>query len=319
MVVQSVREAPKANVGRGKSNRFWDSMETYISWHDVEGHTVNTQDTYRRELRPFIRFLEDRGHSLRLESVTSMDVLNHLKDMKDRGLRPRSVRSRRVAILSFFNWAESWNLIPDGSNPCHRIKPPKVPKDYKPFITPEAFDKLLSLCDSNTFTGARRTAMLWLLVTTGIRHNELFSLTLDDVNWQKKTIRVRLGKGQKTRAIPMTKQTHLALLRYTTYRGDESPALWVRQDGLPLGYYGISQDIKRLMERAGVAAEVKDTLHIFRRTFGARAITEGIPREYIQVVGGWDNAEMLDHYAQGLKMESNEALEAFQDFDPFRV
>ncbi len=317
MIVRTVTGGSKASSALEMSKRLWDSLEIYIRWHDVEGHTASTRRAYRAELSQFISFLQRHGHSMDISEVTSFEILGHLQDMKERGLRPRSIRSRRVAILSFFNWAESWELIPEKSNPCQRIKPPKVPREYKPFLTEDAFLRLQRLCPLNTFVGARRSSMLWLLISTGIRHLELFSLKVADVDWENKGIRVVLGKGQKTRTIPITKQTQGALLRYMSYRSDNTPALWIQHNGKALSYSGIGQDIKRLMVRAGVDAEIKDTMHIFRRTFGGRAVTQGIPREYIQVVGGWENASMLDHYAQGLKLEQNQALEAFRDFEPF--
>ncbi len=218
MGVQTVGGNAQANVGLGMSNRLWKLLDFYIQWHDVEGHTPRTQRTYRIELSQFFTFLEGRGHSMDATEVTSLDVLAHLQDMKTRGLRPRTLLTRRVSLLAFFNWAEDWEVIPQNANPCSRIKPPKVPKDYKPFLSPEAFTSMQALCPLNTFVGARRSSMLWLLVSTGIRRHELLSLKVSDVDWDNKTVRINLGKGQKTRTIPFIRQTRAALLRYMAQR-----------------------------------------------------------------------------------------------------
>lgn len=86
------------------------------------------------------------------------------------------------------------------------------------------------------------------------------------------------------------------------------------EEGRPLGYHGLGQDISRLFQRAGV--DVKDTFHIFRRTFAAHAVRQGVPRQYTQAIAGWSNSQMLDRYTAAMEAEEG-AIEAFRGFKPF--
>lgn len=290
-------------------------LETYLQYHRVEGSTRDTIRAYRAEVGLFVRFLQGRGHSLVPGDVTSLDIIAHLEDMKVRGLAPRSIRSRYQAISTFFVWAVLWEFV--SANPADRLKPPKVPKTRKPFLKPEAFQQLLSLCPLNTFLGARRQSMFWMLLTSGIRHKELASLLLEDLEWQGFSIRVRMGKGQKERRVPFHQETQRALLRYLAHRHDDLPNVWLTEERRPLTYNGVGQDIKRLMAIAGISDQVKDPCHIFRRTWAANAVRQGIPRQYIQAKGGWASPVMIDLYAEAMQDEEGEASEAFRGFDPF--
>ena len=164
---------------RETTQQLPDVLNFHLQYHHIEGSTPATVKFFRKEVGQFIRWLEEQGHSLNPQEVTSIHVLGHLEDTKERGLAPRSVRSRLQAISTTFRWAVEWDIVKE--NPAARIKPPKVPKTRKPFLKPEAFAKLLELCPLNSLVGARRQAMLWLLATSGIRQRELTLLQLDDL------------------------------------------------------------------------------------------------------------------------------------------
>lgn len=89
--------------------------------------------------------------------------------------------------------------------------------------------------------------------------------------------------------------------------------LWISESGRPLGYDGLGQDISRLFKRAAIP--VKDAMHIFRRTFAAHAVRQGVPRQYTQAIAGWSTSQMLDRYTAAMEAEEG-AMEAFRGFKP---
>lgn len=129
-------------------------------------------------------------------------------------------------------------------------------------------------------------------------------------------IRVRMGKGQKDRRVPFHREAQRTVLRYLSYREDGLPQLWVTEERRPLTPGGIGQDMKRLIERAGLREVVKDACHIFRRTWAASAVRQRIPRQFILEAAGWSTPAMLDHYTEAMREEG--AIEAFREFEPFR-
>ena len=310
MGVTAVNSWLKADPALEMSQRLPQILENYLRYHRIEGSTEATVKFYAKELRLFLGDLDPACQTLK--DLTTLHVLEHLGSMKERGLKPRTIRTRWQAITTWLNWCVSWGLVE--SSPASMIKAPKVPKTRKPFLTDEQFASLLDLCPLNTFAGARRQSMLWMLATTGVRRNEMWMMKNRDLDWDASVIRVVYGKGQKERQVPFGRECQRAVLRYAQQRRDSLEWLWVTEEGTRLGYDGIWQDLKRLTERAQV--ELKDACHIFRRTFAANAVKQSIPRPYVQAIAGWSTPQMLDHYVAAMEAEE-EAIDAFREFKPF--
>ena len=295
------------------NGRLQKILQDYLRYHRIEGSTEATVKFYAKELRLFLEDLEKIDPNCQtLIDLFSLHVLQRLGSMREGGLRPRSIRTRWQAITTWLNWRVEWGLI--GTSPAARIKAPKVPKARKPFLTEEQFVSLLELCPLNTFVGARRQAMLWMMATSGIRRREMWSLTKGDLDWKMSMIRVVYGKGQKERRVPFDQRCREPMLKYLRQRGDSLDWLWVSEDGNRLAYDSIWQDLNRAAEQAGV--KLQDTCHIFRRTFAAHAVKQNIFRPYVQGVAGWSTPHMLDHYVAAMEGEE-EAIEAFREFRPF--
>ena len=318
MVVQSVRYASIAGVALGVTNRLPDAVSFYLKWHEIEGHTKATVRAYRMHLEPFVEWLQVQGLPLEVTALTAFHILAYLSEPRKDG-QPRSPGYNRTIyqhVNSFLNWCVDWGLIEEGKNPASRVKPPKVPKVRKPFLKPDHPAKLLALCPLNTFLGSRRQAMLWLLFTTGMRRMEISSLHLDDIDWDAQLVNIRMGKGQKDRVVPLHRQVQRPLHRHLAFRDDRRPELWLTEERRPLSYWGVGQDIERLMRRAGIRGDIKDVCHIFRRTWAANAVRQNIPRPYVQAIGGWEKPEMIDKYTEAMLEEGDQAIDAFRDFDP---
>ena len=310
MDVPAVNSRLKADPALEMSQRLQEVLEHYLRYHRIEGSTEATVKFYAKELRLFLNDLDPA--CLALVDLTAFHVLEHLGSMKERGLKPRSIRTRWQAITTWLNWCVQWGLIEE--SPAAKIKAPKVPKNRKPFLTDEQFTSLLELCPLNTFAGARRQSMLWMMATTGIRRNEMWMLKKEDLDWDHSAIRVIYGKGQKERQVPFDRRCQRAMLRYIQQRQDSLDWLWVTEEGTRLEYNGIWQNLKRIAERTEV--ELQDTCHIFRRTFAANAVRQNIPRPYVQAIAGWSSPQMLEHYVAAMEAEEG-AIEAFREFKPF--
>ncbi|MFQ6030630.1 MAG: tyrosine-type recombinase/integrase [Dehalococcoidia bacterium] len=128
------------------SQRLPELLQAYLRFHRVEGNTEDTIKFYRKEVRLFIRYLEDQGHSLLAHEVTAFDMMGHLEVMRAAGRKPRTIRSRLQAVKTMFNWAKQWNVVSE--NPLGNLKPPRVPKRPKPFISATDFQKLLDIIPS---------------------------------------------------------------------------------------------------------------------------------------------------------------------------
>ncbi|MFQ6030631.1 MAG: tyrosine-type recombinase/integrase [Dehalococcoidia bacterium] len=153
------------------------------------------------------------------------------------------------------------------------------------------------------------------MVTTGIRRRELKMLTLSDLDWERDLVRIVYGKGQKQRLVAFVLEAQRVMLRYLHQRWDDLPVLWITEEGKPLGYNGVGQDLKRLRKRAGV--DVQDGYHILRRTFAVNAVKQGVPPPYVRAAGGWSTPYMVDLYTSWMEQEYEAAADRIREIKPF--
>jgi integrase/recombinase XerC len=112
----------------------------------------------------------------------------------------------------FTAWAHRTGRIPAdpgallGSPKAHRTLPPALRVDEARALLEAA----AAHADDGSPVGARDVAILELLYATGIRVGELCGLDVDDVDRERRVVRV-LGKGRKERSVPFGRPAEQAL------------------------------------------------------------------------------------------------------------
>ena len=84
----------------------------------------------------------------------------------------------------------------------------------KHVLTAGEAEKIISIADVNTNCGMRDRAILETLYSTGIRRMEVVNLRLYDIDYDRGTIMVRQGKGQKDRMVPIGERALAWIERY---------------------------------------------------------------------------------------------------------
>ena len=81
-------------------------------------------------------------------------------------------------------------------------------------------ERLLACCDKSKEMGVRSTAILLLLLDTGMRRADLEGLEIEDVDLDAGRAMFRHGKGRKQRIVPFSQETTNAIRSYSgKYRG----------------------------------------------------------------------------------------------------
>jgi site-specific recombinase XerD len=280
-----------------------DFLDLFLLNKRVENCSPRTLECYQQWLTYLLRFT-GKG----VLDVQKYDVELYMHSLQKKGCSPHYVRSAYRHLRVIFSWMVEEQFMP--VSPMKGIKVPKVPRDNgKDFLTEQQFQALLSVCPGN-FCGIRNKAWLWLLWTTGARFSELAKLKLTDLDWQEGSITV-LGKGNKLRQVPYTRNAQKAVYQYLTARKsyvkqDYYPELWISEERKPLTPGGLTGMTQELYRRAGI--RVKDVHHIFRRSWAWRNLKTGMSPKFVQLIGGWESMSMLELYVK--KMTSQDALKA---------
>jgi integrase/recombinase XerD len=129
------------------------------------------------------------------------------------------------------------------------------------------------------------------LYSTGMRRMEVVGLTVYDVDLERGTVMIRLGKGGKDRMVPIGER---ALSWIERYLEEVRPELLVPPDdghlflshrGRPFTLKGMTMLCHRLVKASGVGKA--GSCHIFRHTCATLMLERGADIRFIQ--------EMLGH------------------------
>jgi site-specific recombinase XerD len=223
--------------------------------------------------------------------------------------KPATASVRFRALQQLFAW-----LVDEGeidASPMERMKPPKVPEQTTPVLTPDNARTLLKGCSGRDFVSVRDTAVIRLFLDTGMRLDELSQLKLDDVDLDQNVAYV-LGKGRRPRACPFGHKTSQALDRYLRQRKRqkraELPHLWLGVNGRP----GITDNgIGQMIRKRGAAAGIPELHpHMFRHTFAHEWRMAGGDDDPLMRLVGWKSRQMLHRY--GASAAAARAREAHQ-------
>lgn len=270
----------------------------FLLSRETMGCSKPTVEWYRNHLTFLLRFVP-----VPIQEIERSDIDRYLIDLRDRGCSPHYINSAFRACRAFFNWCVQEELR--ARSPMRTMKTPRLPKLKKGFVDEQVRDRLLAVCPTTTFLGARNAAMVWLYWSTGARRNEIAYLALEQIDWQRNCIRV-FGKGARERFIPFTPEAKKAVWRYLKFRHDEHAHLWITEERRPAQPWGLASAMRRLIERAGLDGEVKDCFHVFRRSWAMRNIRAGRSIKDIQLIGGWESITVLEGYVRA--MESEDAI-----------
>jgi integrase/recombinase XerC len=229
----------------------------------------HTEAAYRRDLDAFAAFC-DREKIEGWKRIDNFHVRTFAAREHRDGLGPRSVQRRLSALRGFFNYLIREKVIE--ANPAADIRAPKAAKRLPKTLDVDQVASLLERKPTDALS-CRDLAMLELLYSSGLRLSELAGLDVTDLDLADRTVRV-LGKGSKTRVLPVGKQAVTALRAWLAERRalakDGARALFVGKDGRRLGARAIQRRIGRWAAASDLNVPVHP--HLLRHSFATHLL-----------------------------------------------
>jgi len=202
-----------------------------------------------------------------------------------RGLQGRSLARALSAWRTFFRYLARDHRF--RCNPFQGIRAPKSAKTLPKALSPDEAVRLVALTGDEVLT-VRDRAMLELFYSSGLRLSELTRLNVADVNFSDETVRV-LGKGNKTRVVPVGACARQALQAWLALRAGLAPveetALFVDQRGRPMSQRTVQRRVATWATRQGITQHVHP--HMLRHSFASHVLQSSGDLRAVQ--------EMLGH------------------------
>lgn len=253
-----------------------------------KARSEHTTRAYEGDLLDFATFARDAGVD-EPDDVDLSLLRAWLADMRRRGLAAATLARRSAAARGLFAWARRTGRI--AQDPALRLATPATATTVPTVLAPAAVAAVLDLTDEDADTGEplalRDRLVVELLYSTGIRVSELVGLDIDDIDHDRRTLRV-LGKGNKERTVPFGIPAEAAL---ASWLRDGRPPLATPKSGpaLLLGARGGRLDprtAREIVHNATGAAATSVGPHALRHSAATHLLEGGADLRVVQELLG---------------------------------
>lgn len=286
----------------------------------------NTVASYRDTFKLFLCFCEsEKGYKperIRMKIITKVLIEEYLDWLENCRQCSIATRNQRLAAIHAFckyvqkesleNFFEIQKIL--------FIPIKKKPQPVIPFLTIKEMEILLQQPNRNKVSGKRDLVLLATLYDTGARVQELIDLKIKDIRLDSPAVITLLGKGRKSRQVPIMKNTHDLLEDYLKfYNGHNGYALqdapvFYNQYKTKLTRRGISYIISKYVDMAkntkDFRTETRITPHVFRHSRAAHMLQAGINLVYIRDFLGHTSITSTEIYARADSEMKRKALES---------
>lgn len=183
-----------------------DKFSAYLI--NERNYSRHTLINYVRDLNDLYRFiaknLEEANPKIEIEYIDESTLKEFIASFvlsSEVKFSKRTISRKISTLKSFYKFLNRKELFKE--NPSRNLIFPKLPKNLPTVVDQSSITELLN---SKRFTGdiwgLRDKAIIELFYSSGIRLSELMNLTIDKLDIDNNTIRVK-GKGRKERIIPI--------------------------------------------------------------------------------------------------------------------
>jgi site-specific recombinase XerD len=249
----------------------------------------NTRHAYGTDCQQFTAWASER--ELDPGTATVRDLRRYLAVLADRGNTPTTVTRKLAALRALFRVLVEGGLRQD--NPAELLHSPRKPRRLPRVLKPAEVAALLDRIPADGPLEVRDRALFELAYACGLRAQELVSLRLDSLDFDAETVRV-LGKGDKTRLVPVGEHARRALERYLAgarprlTQADDEPSLFVSKSGRRLSTSDVRRRLQNWARRAASTspAVIDAHPHALRHSFATHLLEGGADLRSIQELLG---------------------------------
>ena len=246
--------------------RQLDAYCTHLrSERQVSPHTL---EAYRRDLNKVLAYCEKQ----QVTSWASLDI-QHLRSMVARqhqqGQSSRSLARLLSAVRGLYHYLNREGICEH--DPANGLSPPKGERRLPKTLDTDRALQLLDGGVEEDFLARRDQAILELFYSSGLRLSELTGLNMEQLDLSEGLVQV-LGKGSKTRVLPVGSKARQALEAWLPLRALANPqddAVFISHRGTRLGPRAVQSRVKAFGER-----ELGQNLHphMLRHSFASHLL-----------------------------------------------
>lgn len=275
-----------------------------------EGTKVN----YQCDLLLLLNYFAEKGLDLDPASLTPEHIRAYLAYCKEQLGHGPAIRARRVSALKHFYRFMVENHLIQG-DPISIIRVGKMPKNIPKPLSEVEMRRLLDAPDPKDIKGVRDRTAMEFLYGSGLRISELCGLSFNSLDLQNENgpcVRV-IGKGKKTRLVPLSRASIAILAEYLRMRGAGKPKdpIFLAERGSRLLPRILQRNLKQYLIKANLDPEI--TPHKLRHSFATHLLDHGADIRVIQELLGHESLATTQIYT---KVSQTRAADSYRKAHP---
>lgn len=262
-----------------------------------------SQAYYRRcqdIIKDLILFLDSAGiHDL--NGITA-DLISRFTGTMV-GLAPITIAGKLSALRQYFKYAFLNEYV---SKPLEMFIPqaPQRLRTKLPTVWSEdEIERLISSVDITTPIGKRDYAIILLAARIGLRIGDILSLTLNDIDWNKKIITIIQGKTKESLSLPLPDDAGWAIIDYLKNGRpitDCSNIFVIHNapyNGRP-AKSTLRHSINKALKRAGISIDKTKRCgwHSLRHSLATNLLQNNVESSTISDILGHSDPQVAKHY-----------------------
>ena len=273
-----------------------DYLQQYLQYlRTIKHYSSATLDGYQRDIRGFLQFLKDQD----VEDCAQADIHHvraYIAKRHRQGLAGSSMQRLLSSVRGFYRYLLRNSYI--DANPAADVRAPKGKKALPKVMDVDQVDRLLSGSATSPLE-MRDHAMMELMYSSGLRLSELVNLNLEDIELHAAQLKV-LGKGNKTRYLPIGQQAREALATWLNLRDSvaqpDERGVFVNNRGTRLSQRAVQKRMSEQAKRIQLGVHLHP--HMLRHSFASHLLESSGDLRSVQELLGHANISTTQVYTQ---------------------
>ncbi len=254
-------------------------MKELVRELTIKGYSIKTRKAYEGVVCRFLDYF--RKSPLELEETDIKNYILYL--INDLGLSHEYI-DQTISALKFL-----YQTVFHKPNIIYNIPRPKRARKL-----PEVLDQTEVVDIFKRVTNLKHRTILVLVYSAGLRVSEVIRLKPSDIDYQRKLIYIRQGKGEKDRS---TLLSNIAVEFLRAYIKEYHPDIWLFP-GIKPDQHIVERTAEKIFEKAFEKTDIKKnaSIHTLRHSFATHLLEGGTDLRYIQELLGHSSSKTTEIY-----------------------
>ncbi len=290
------------------TNTRYTDVNAFLSFLQFEKrYSLHTITAYSNDLVQFFDFIETQYDKVPLEQISGSMVRSWLAGMKETEMTGKSLNRKISSLKSFFKYQIRQERLV--KSPMETVISPKITKRLPAFVAEQDMEQLLAhLAFAEGWKGYTEKMVIQLFYATGMRLSELILCKESQLDLGKSVIKV-LGKGNKERIIPISKNLSQELANYIQEKPEAAngnPHVFVTEKGKSLQPRAVYSFVKFYLSQ--VTTLQKKSPHVLRHSFATHLMNNGADLNAVKELLGHASLAATQVYTHNTIAKLNEVF-----------